>query len=284
MTNRGGLFWGRITERNIPKLQTWSDVVLNDSQINGPENEITDPVDRILKCDTPPRVWFSINALSVFVDSRGRPSVYWPMQRRLHEVANLHNSWLHEGDGRPVEESAPWGRVRFLDMGYAETGRALAYEMAHAASDPQIHGLFLDEAHSTIADIRARHPGINVNDYYWREGLRWILRQYAVLMGGRPKPVITNGTFGRNDSALVSGRFWQAVRSTDLPRLIADADGATRTMLHGCGDMVTPLELSEAAKQIGSACWQWTPTNGPFVYDWIPEPVAGDAAGDVADG
>ena len=230
-----------------------------------------------------PRLWLSINALSVFVDGFGQPSVYWPMQWRLHAVAE-GGGWMREKvivpitggtstQYNPVEETAPWGRVRFLDPSNRALCHALAFEMASAARDPRIHGLFLDEAHSTIADIRGRHPGVTITDAAWCDGLRFVLRQYGLLMGGRPKPVITNGTFGREHSALVTGRFWQATRAKDLPAKIADAEGAGFTMLHSCGDMATPAELDAAAREIGNAAYSWTPVNGQWSYDWIPEPA-----------
>lgn len=292
---RGGLFWGKLTYQNIDRFRDWSDLVLNDSQVNGPENEIQEPIsdlrqkwmgksDPRLPC---PRIWLSINALNVFVDANGKPSVYWPMQQRLHAVAETCGGWLKREYSFFVEEVAPWGRVRFLDLSNRTLGIALAYEMAAAAQ--YADGIFLDEAHSTIADIRGRHPGVKITDEAWCGGLRFILRKYATLMGGRPKPVITNGTFGREHSALVSGRFWQATRAEDLEAKVADSEGAAFTMLHSCGDMATPAQLGGACLKVealgGEACYSWTPTNGPFVYDWIPPaveqislPMVGDEA------
>jgi len=291
--NRGGLFWSKLTYQNIDRFRDWSDLVLNDSQVNGPENEIQEPIADLrqkwtgkgeprLPC---PRVWLSINALNVFVDANGNSSVYWPMQGRLHAVARQSAGWMmtpkfYPNDDPmpslvPVEESAPWGRVRFLDLSNRTLGIALAYEMAAAAQ--YADGIFLDEAHSTIADIRGRHPGVTITDEAWCGGLKFILRKYATLMGGRPKPVITNGTFGREHSALVSGRFWQATRAADLEAKVADSEGAAFTMLHSCGDMATPAQLGGACMKVealgGEACYSWTPTNGPFVYDWIPPAV-----------
>lgn len=294
--NRGGLFWGKLTYQNLERMREWSDVVLNDSQVNGPENVVETPIEEFRNewrrddrrpC---PRLWLSINALNVFVNATGKPSVYWPMQGRLHAVAEECNGWMKETvaySRLTVEEVAPWGRVRFLDLSNRTLGIALAYEMAAAAQ--YADGIFLDEAHSTITDIRGRHPGVTITDEAWCKGLRFILRQYATLMGGRPKPVITNGTFGREHSALVSGRFWQATRAADLEANVADSEGAAFTMLHSCGDMATPAQLGGACMKIealgGEACYSWTPTNGPFVYDWIPPavdqislPMVGDEA------
>lgn len=294
--NRGGICWKKLDWASMERLRVWSDVVLNDSQVSGPENNVGDPVHefRLTIPGDPgqPRIWLSINALSVFVDSAGKPSVYWPMQGRLHAVAEQCGGWMmapltfleHERmtgySGAPyiplpnfVEESAPWGRVRFLDLTNRDLGHAIAYEMAAAAQ--YVDGIFLDEAHSTIADIRGRHPGVTITDEAWCNGLRFILRQYSRHMGGRPKPVITNGTFGREDSAIVSGRFWQSTAAADLDAKVADSEGAAFTMLHSCGDMATPAQLAAACGRIeglgGKACYSWTPTNGPFVYDWIPE-------------
>ena len=42
--NRGGLFWSKLTYQNIDRFRDWSDLVLNDSQVNGPENEIQEPI------------------------------------------------------------------------------------------------------------------------------------------------------------------------------------------------------------------------------------------------
>lgn len=280
MSNRGGIYWSKILPATIPNLRQWSDVVLNDSQVNGPENVVTDPLAEFMPRtmnEPHPRLWLSINALSVFIGEDGTPSVYWPMQGRIHAAAERVAGWMtkpnYVNSQIPVEESAPWGRMRFLDLSNRPLCHVLAFEMATAARDPRIHGLFLDEAHSTIADIRGRHPGVTITDAAWRDGLRWTLRQYGLLMGGRPKPTITNGTFGREHSAMVTGRFWQATRAADLPAKVADAEGAGMTMLHSCGDMATPADLARAAERIDAGCWQWTPTNGPFVYDWIPEAV-----------
>jgi len=278
--NRGGICWKKLDWASMERLRVWSDVVLNDSQVSGPENNVGDPVHefRLTIPGDPgqPRIWLSINALSVFVDSAGKPSVYWPMQERLWETAEKYAGWMNDGhpiEPIPIEESAPWGRVRFLDLTNRTLGHAIAYEMAAAAQ--YVDGIFLDEAHSTIADIRGRHPGVTITDESWCNGLKFILRQYATLMGGRPKPVVTNGTFGREHSAIVSGRFWQATAAADLDAKVADSEGAAFTMLHSCGDMATPAQLAAACGRIeglgGKACYSWTPTNGPFVYDWIPE-------------
>jgi len=284
---RGGICWKKLDWESVQRLRDWSAVVFNDSQINGPEN-LTDPIDELRHPPQEakgqpykyPGIWLSINALSVFVDSAGKPSVYWPMQGRLHAVADRVWAWMstpQQEDGGvsqwAVEESAPWGRVRFFDLTNRTLGHAIAYEMAAAAQ--YVDGIFLDEAHSTIADIRGRHPGVTITDEAWCNGLKFILRQYATLMGGRPKPVVTNGTFGREHSAIVSGRFWQATAAADLDAKVADSEGAAFTMLHSCGDMATPAQLAAACGRIealgGEACYSWTPTNGPFVYDWIPE-------------
>ena len=283
----GGIFWGKITRDLLKPLACWSDVVLNDSQLNGPENEVVNPVESIRHAYSmkaggadgvvfadgkywpgvpglfvPKRFWSSVNCLGVFVDAHGKPSVYWPQQCRLWTAAEAFGAWLvNQNTGLPIEAGAP--RVRFFDLTNRPFARVFAAELAATAR--QVDGLFLDEAHSTLGFMRSLGP-FRPSDEEWTEALRYILRQYATMMRGAPKPVVTNGTFGRQESSVVSGRFWQAVTMADIEKVLDDAEGAQFTMVHSCAGLLTPDQLRVLAGAVpsGEACWQFTQHNGAF--------------------
>lgn len=267
MSATGGIFWGVVTPELLKKLAQWSDVVLNDSQINGPENPVAQPIDAIRSAwapagIAPKRFWASVNCLSVFVDANGRPSVYWPQQGRLWAAAEAFGAWLvNQNTGLPIEAGTP--RVRFFDLTNRPFAQILAAEMAYSAR--QVDGLFLDEAHNTLGFMRQLGP-FRPSDEEWGKALAYVLRRYSLAMNGNPKPVVTNGTFGRADSALVSGRFWQACGLGDAEHIMDDAEGAAFTMVHSCSGMMTETQLAVLAAGCPSkeACCQWTIHNGAF--------------------
>jgi len=270
MSATGGIFWGVVTPELLRKLAVWSDVVLNDSQINGPENPVPNPIHEIRYAFgsntslriTPKRFWASVNCLSVFVDAHGRPSPYWPQQGRLWAAAEAFGAWLvNQNTGLPIGAGTP--RVRFFDLTNRPFARAFAAELVAAARP--VDGLFLDEAHNTLGFMRNLGP-FRPSDEEWTDALRFVLRQYAAGMKGAPKPVVTNGTFGRAESGIVSGRFWQAVTLHDMERILDDAEGAQFTMVHSCTGLLTPAQLAVLAGACPStdSCWQWTLHNGAF--------------------
>lgn len=199
-----------------------------------------------------------VNCVGVFVDPRtGGPISWRHLESRLYGAADRLGAW-QLSNGKPRQETLPWGTVRFFDLSHRELQQVFAHELAATSQQHRSRFIFLDEP-------RAEDT----------EHLRRILRLYATLTGGKPLPVITNGTFGGEGApVLVTGRYWQdlpnhypeiAVRETREDQIAL----VHTTPAHGCSP-----EFAACLSAIMGGCYQYTPTNGPFSYDWIPEPFA----------
>lgn len=203
-----------------------------------------------------------LNCRGVFIDPRTGGPINWrPLESRLWQAASRLGCL-------GAVESHPWGTIQRFIWGLYPFQQVVAHELAAVTAQYGCRFIFLDEPAKEDAPHLAR-----------------TLRLYASLVGGKPVPVVTNGTFGPADApGVVSGRFWQDLPNFYPETAVADTPEGYFGWMHGTpAHGMTPEYLACLASIMGGP-YQYTPTNGPFSYDWIPEPFApgsfGKATGD----
>ncbi len=212
--------------------------------------------------DLPPRdrglpFGLVLNCRGVFIDpATGRPPNWRPLEQRLWNAAS------RIGCLGAIEQH-PWGTVQRILWHLYPFQQIVAHELAATVATHGARFIFLDEPAKEDA-----------------AGLSRTLRLYASLVGGKPVPIITNGTFGPADApGLVSGRFWQDLPNFYPEMAVADTPEGYFGWMHGTpAHGMTPEYLACLASIMGGP-YQYTPTNGPFSYDWIPEPFEAGSFG-----
>lgn len=249
---RGGIFWGDCTPDRLALIAEWSDVVLNDSQVNGPlaQGASPTPVADILALNASCRVWISRNGWNVFVDASGNPSVYWPGQQRLHTFAQAHNAWLYE-NGQPITDVFVWGRVRYFDMTNEALQDFLADDDRQMILAAGAFGLFIDEGHSSIESLRTVHPSVP-EDAAWESGMVRFGDSFnsdfttGTSVASMPSPAAA-GTAQSKDFSLRAGRsFYLALRAQDEAgnwSLVSNQ----ATITTGWDDQIAPTEVADLA-------------------------------------
>ena len=198
-----------------------------------------------------------LNCRGVFIDpATGRPQDWRPLEQRLWNAAS------RIGCLGAIEQH-PWGTVQRILWHLYPFQQIVAHELAATVATYGCRFIFLDEPAKEDA-----------------AGLSRTLRLYASLVGGKPVPIITNGTFGPAEApGLVSGRFWQDLPNFYPEAAVADTPDGYFGWMHGTpAHGMTPEYLACLASIMGGP-YQYTPTNGPFSYDWIPEPFEAGSFG-----
>ena len=237
----GGFFSGSLRSADADHLYRWAAVAMPEAVLAGAQTREREIAAGLV-----------LNCRGVFIDpATGGPISWRPLESRLWQAA----SRIGALGGREVH---PWGTIQRLVWNYAEFQQVVAHEIAATVAQYGCRFLFLDEPGKEDAPHLAR-----------------TLRLYASLVGGKPVPVVTNGTFGPADApGVVSGRFWQDLPNFYPETAVADTPDAYFGWMHGTpAHGMSPEYLACLASIMGGP-YQYTPTNGPFSYDWIPEPFA----------
>lgn len=193
-----------------------------------------------------------LNCRGVFIDPRtGGPISWRPLESRIWQAAARLGCL-------GAREVHPWGTIQRFGWYLAEFHQVVAHELAAAVQQYGCRFIFLDEPAKEDA-----------------AGLSRTLRLYGSLAGGKRVPIIANGTFGPEEApGMVSGRFWQDLPNFYPETAVAETPEDYAGWCHGTpAHGMTPEFLACLASIMGGP-YQYTPTNGPFSYDWIPEPFA----------
>lgn len=202
---KGGLYWGKPTEQAITALSSWDLVILNEantfSMIEQPSANLF--VSRLKRANPNIKIGISFNAYSVFVDSKGEPSVYFPIQQDIHEAATKYNAWLLV-NGKFVETKAPNGSTsRLFDIrikGFRDELITIINSYIYLASG--VDFIHFDELHSTLGFFP--NPTLMPKDEEWTEATYTFLTKIK-------SPFMGNGTYdvSLHNKGKSRGRFVQ---------------------------------------------------------------------------
>lgn len=241
----GGFFSGKLPD-DLSHLMRWRMIAMPEAVLNGANWEAR------LRFTAAGNHGLVLNCRGAFIDPRtGQPPTWRPLESRLWQAASRLGSL-------GAVESHPWGTIQRFIWGLYPFQQVVAHELAAVTAQYGCRFIFLDEPAKEDAPHLAR-----------------TLRLYAGLVGGKPLPVVTNGTFGPADApGVVSGRFWQDLPNFYPETAVADTPEGYFGWMHGTpAHGMTPEYLACLASIMGGPYF-YTPTNGPFSYDWIPEPFA----------
>lgn len=235
-------FFSASLPADLSHLKRWAAVAMPEAVLAGEGSQIG----KILPAG------LVLNCRGVFIDPKTGGPINWrPLESRLWQAASRLGSI-------GAVESHPWGTIQRFIWSLYPFQQVVAHELAAVTAQYGCRFIFLDEPAKEDAPHLAR-----------------TLRLYAGLVGGKPLPVVTNGTFGPADApGVVSGRFWQDLPNFYPETAVADTPEGYFGWMHGTpAHGMTPEYLACLASIMGGP-YQYTPTNGPFSYDWIPEPFA----------
>lgn len=263
MSARGGLAWGHVDRDPVYQaaVSSWHTVILN-------ESNWTRQLVQNLKAVGVQRVGISFGR-SVFVDAHGAPSVYWPVQRRIHALASDYEGagWVKDAAGQIIETTAS-PRAWLYNLTKPRFRRLLSEIIANwiIAERPEI--VMFDELHTSLVGIPGGDALIDPQE--WTRCAGHLLRQIAARITAAciPVPPIgTNGTF-RVDHApgVIRWHYWQNIDMASFWRVQKDREAHpdTEIMLHTAGAEMAPLAATMAS-QIGATCYDWHPAKAlPF--------------------
>lgn len=245
---RGGLYWGKPTPEAVKAISAWDTVILNEANWEAIAPQLRGVVRR-LGCSF---------ARSVWVDPQGGPSVYWPVQQRIHHAATIFDGWVMS-QGKPIETQAS-PRAWLYDLTSAPFRNELARIIARFVMAERPDILFFDELHTSLVGIpngdQIRYPAL------WQQAARQLLLSIGNETGGTCPPVMTNGTFRRVAApGMVKGHYWQNVGAHDPNAVREDRlyyDGDVDLVLHCCPPLTR--EASQIlADQVRASAWDWHP-------------------------
>ncbi len=296
---RGGLYWGNLTVSAMDTLATWSDIVLNDANANGPTDgkpgiPVT-PKARMMalrKRAPGALVGLSVNMLNVFVDASHNPSAYFPMQIRMYHKANAYGAWIMDG-GSPYERVLPWGRVRFFDITNNSWRIWFAAQIDSVLEAGGFDYLFGDETRSDIRDLRNgtnSYPS-SASDLPDGTNTIWTAAQVdlftrvqagigaASQVSGEPAPAVAGTGQSKAVSGLVAGtRYWFSLRTADeLGNVSALSNAPSDTT--SAGTSTYPVQRSFVTYDGGSDMSGGLRTAlAAYAPKYIDSPRANDAA------
>lgn len=225
MTNakNSGIFWGKIKPENriaiAQALARSATVIVNEAHfatIAGEMTPWTSMATDIKAINPNTKVVVSFNAYSTFVDTAGKPSVYFPIQCLIHKAATELNAWL----------KAPTGQIAWAMVGSQQVKSgttwvfdirvpAFRYRLAdiiNTALDsyPDIDGVHFDELHSTIRFLP--YQGLP-SDEEWTAANKSFLRMID-------KPIMGNGTYDITKYHKTKSRGRYVQNETSIPHAL----------------------------------------------------------------
>lgn len=208
MTNakKRAIYWGKPTQAAINELATWDLVILNEANMYSIPNEQPEGhlfASKIKALNSNTNILVSFNFYSTFVDSQGKPSVYFPIHCLIHKAATETNAWLMNNGQHVVASPHTW----VFDIRVPAFRYRLA-EIWNNALDSYIgvDGAFWDEIHRTIGFLP--NPVGLPTEAEWTAATKSLLRMID-------KPMMGNGNYdiSANHKTKSRGRYIQNATS-----------------------------------------------------------------------
>lgn len=219
MTNakNGMIWWGKIKPENrvaIAQALAKSSTVINNEAhyavIAGEMAPWTTMATDIKAINPNTKVVVSFNAFSTFVDGKGKPSVYFPIQCLIHKAATELNAWLITTIGG-FSEHVKSGSCWVFDIRIPAFRYRLA-DIINTALDsyPNIDGVHFDELHSTIRFLP--YQGLP-SDEEWTAANKSFLRLIDY-------PIMGNGTYDITKYHKTKSRGRYVQNETSIPHAL----------------------------------------------------------------
>jgi len=212
---QGGLYWSHPTPEALEAVSKWDIVILNEANLySHPDQPAAKFFARNIKALNPLcKVLVSFNAFSVFVGPDGKPSVYFPIQCKIHALAEKHNAWLMVNGQHVTASPNTW---LFDIRNYNFRNELAALINAYFISEPDYYfldGVHFDELHRTIRFL----PNADQLplDAEWQLATNSFLKKISY-------PIMGNGTYDltKYHKTKSRGRYLQNV--TDITQMLLD--------------------------------------------------------------
>lgn len=191
--NKAGIYWGKPLDSVIPKLATWSTVILNESNIYDlPEQPDASQLPVHIKAiNSDCKIGVSFNGLALFGNNSsiaGNP--YWPIQQKMWLAADETGAWLRY-NGVKMSSVPPTARVQTVMFDLRND--AFRYRMADIINNALdsysgVDFYHIDELHSTLGFMKGQYPTGLPTDVEWTAANKSLIRMIDW-------PVMGNGSY-----------------------------------------------------------------------------------------